>query len=178
MRYYFNEKFVFFRRLEMIIIATLHLMVGLPCSGKTTLARKLEKKYSALRLTPDEWQIRLFGNDYRDNMTESEEAMHDARHDVVESLMWDVAARVLVLGNDVILDFGCWVRNQRDEFRFQAKKLGADFKIHFVNVSEEVLFRHLETRNIQNPDGTFFVPKAKLEEWIQIFEPPSSEELE
>jgi hypothetical protein len=25
---------------------------------------------------------------------------------------------------------------------------------------------------------TFFIPKAKLEEWIQIFKPPSSEELD
>jgi predicted kinase len=29
-------------------------MLGLPCSGKTTLARELEQKYSALRLTTDE----------------------------------------------------------------------------------------------------------------------------
>jgi predicted kinase len=28
---------------------TLYLMVGLPCSGKTTLARKLEREKSALR---------------------------------------------------------------------------------------------------------------------------------
>lgn len=42
-------------------MATLHLMVGLPCLGKTTLARTLEREQSALRLTPDEWHIRLFG---------------------------------------------------------------------------------------------------------------------
>jgi predicted kinase len=44
-------------------VATLHLMAGLPCSGKTTLAQKLESERSALRLTPDEWQVRLFGQD-------------------------------------------------------------------------------------------------------------------
>ena len=42
-------------------MATLHLMVGLPCSGKTTLARQLEQQYSALRPTPDEWHTALFG---------------------------------------------------------------------------------------------------------------------
>ncbi|WP_332698887.1 AAA family ATPase [Halalkalibacter lacteus] len=163
----------------MVNIATLHLMVGLPCSGKTTLARELEKKYSALRLTPDEWHIRLFGHDYGENMTESDEAEHDARHDTVESLMWDLAARVLVLNIDVILDFGCWVRSQRDEFRSRAKDLGAElFKSHFVDLSEELLFERLKTRNKQNSDGTFLIPEAKLKEWIQIFEPPSSEELE
>jgi len=44
-------------------MATLHLMVGLPCSKKTTLARTLEQTCAALRLTPDEWQLALFGND-------------------------------------------------------------------------------------------------------------------
>jgi predicted kinase len=75
-------------------VATLHLMVGLPCSGKTTLARQLETKYSALRLTTDEWHIRLFGYDFGDNMTDFDEGKHGSRHDSVESLMWDVTARV------------------------------------------------------------------------------------
>jgi predicted kinase len=159
-------------------VATLHLMVGLPCSGKTTLARQLETKYSALRLTTDEWHIRLFGHDFGDNMTESDEATHGSRHDSVESLMWDVAARVLVLGVDVILDFGCWVRSQRDEFRSRATNLGAGFNIHFVDVPEQVLVERLKARNDMRIEGTFLIPKAKLKEWIQIFEPPSSEELD
>jgi len=111
-------------------------------------------------------------------MTESEEAEHDSRHESVESIMWDVAARVLVLGVDVILDFGCWVRSQRDEFRSRAENLGADFKIHFVDAPEGVLFERLKARNDMQADGTFFIPEAKLREWIEIFEPPSSEELD
>ena len=154
-------------------MATLHLIVGLPCSGKTTLARQLETKYSALRLTTDEWHIRLFGHDYWDNMTKSEETMHDSRHESVESTMWDVAARVLVLGVDVVLDFGCWVKSQRDDFRSRAENLGADFKIHFADVPEEVLFERLEARNEMHIEGTFFIPNAKLQEWLRIFEPPS-----
>lgn len=159
-------------------MATLHLMVGLPCSGKTTLARELEARYAALRLTPDDWHIRLFGHDFGEGMTEIDEANHEARHDAVETIMWDVAARVLVLGVDVILDFGCWARSQRDAFRSQAKELAADFKIHYVDVPERVLFERLEARNAQLPDDNFRIPKAKLQEWMQWFEPPSVEELE
>ena len=140
-------------------MATLHLIVGLPCSGKTALARQLETKYSALRLTTDEWHIRLFGHDYWDDMTEAEERTHDARHKSVESTMWDVAARVLVLGVDVILDFGCWVRSQRDEFRSRTRALGADFTIHFVDVPEEVLFERLKARNQMQAAEVFFIPK-------------------
>ncbi|PMC39342.1 hypothetical protein CJ195_05290 [Bacillus sp. UMB0899] len=158
-------------------MATLHLMVGLPCSGKTTFARELEKRYSALRLSPDEWHTRL-GHEYGYKMTELDEEIHNARHDAVESLMWDVAARVLALGVDAILDFGFWGRCERDQFRSRAKELGADFRIHFMDISEEVLFERLRSRNAQKPDATFVIPEAKLKEWMKIFEKPSPDELE
>src|SRR5437764_2409903 len=93
-------------------------------------------------------------------------------------MVWDMAARVLLLGVDVILDFGCWVRSQRDELRSRAQALGADFRIHFTDAPEEVLFERLKTRNEMHSEGTFFIPRAKLAEWIDIFEPPSSEELD
>ncbi|WP_261130513.1 ATP-binding protein [Bacillus sp. Marseille-Q3570] len=157
--------------MELSTIATLHIMVGLPCSGKTTLARKLEKKYSALRLTPDEWHIRLFGQDI-------DEKEHDARHDLVESLLWDVAARVLSIGADVILDFGFWGRSERDDFRSRAAELGADFKIHSLNVPEEILLKRLAERNTQLPQYAFPLTEDMLKKWIQLFEPPTQEELE
>ena len=80
-------------------MATLYLMVGLPCSGKTTLAKKLEREQFALRLTLDEWHIHLFGQD-------AEELEHDARHSLIEMMLWNIASRALELGMNVILDFG------------------------------------------------------------------------
>lgn len=87
-------------------MATLYLMVGLPCSGKTTLAKKLEHERSALRLTPDEWQIGLFGQD-------AKEPEHDARHSFIEAMLWNIASRALELETNVILDFGFWAREKR-----------------------------------------------------------------
>jgi hypothetical protein len=37
-------------------MATLHLMCGLPGSGKTTLAERIERESNALRLSP-EWGV-------------------------------------------------------------------------------------------------------------------------
>ena len=44
--------------------ATLFLMVGLPGSGKTTRAKELERETGAIRFTPDEWHLFLFGDDF------------------------------------------------------------------------------------------------------------------
>ena len=110
-------------------MATLHLMVGLPCSGKTTLALTLEREHSAIRLTVDEWHLRLFGQD-------AEDPEHDARHSLIESLLWEVASRALALGTNVILDFGFWAREEREDYRSRAKKLGASSEVHFLDVPQ------------------------------------------
>ena len=80
-------------------MALLTLMVGLPGSGKTTRARALAAQTGALRLTPDEWQTRLFADDMH-------HPDHDVRHGEVEAIMWEIAAHILSQGGDAILDFG------------------------------------------------------------------------
>ena len=151
-------------------MAVLHLMVGLPCSGKTTEARRLEKEYHALRLTSDEWQIRLFGQDALD-------PSHDERHGAIEKIMWEVASRVLSLGMDVILDFGFWAREEREDFRRRAHALGAGFQIHYMEASEEELLRRLAVRNAEMPEGTFVIREAEMREYMALFQPPKADEL-
>ena len=152
-------------------MATLHLMVGLPCSGKTTLAQKLEHELSALRLTPDEWQIRLFGQD-------AEEPEHDARHSLIEALLWNIASRVLELGTNVILDFGFWAREEREDYRSRAKHLGASSEVHYLDVSEAELLRRLKKRNSRPSHESFLISEEAMKPWIAFFQKPTPDELE
>lgn len=152
-------------------------MVGLPGSGKTTLARRLEVEYSALRLTVDEWHIQLFGSDVHDDSDEADWAGHNARHSSIEALLWGAAARVLVLGVDVILDFGFWTRIERDEFRGRARDLGAGFRIHFADIRDDLLIDRIRARNLARSAGTFHIPETKLKEWMLLFEPPLPDEF-
>ena len=152
-------------------MATLHLMVGLPCSGKTTLAQRLENEQPALRLNIDEWHVRLFGQD-------AEELEHDARHSLIEVMLWNIACRALELGINVILDFGYWAREEREDYRSQAKRLGASSEIHFLDVPEDELLRRLKQRNLQNSEESFRISEDMMRQYIPIFQKPAPDELE
>ena len=45
-------------------MATLFMMMGLPGSGKTTLARRLERERPALVLSLNVWMSRIVGDGY------------------------------------------------------------------------------------------------------------------
>ena len=152
-------------------MATLHLMVGLPCSGKTTLARRLEVERAALRLTPDEWQVTLFGQD-------ASAPEHDTRHSLIEGMLWDIAARALELGTNVILDYGFWAREEREDFRARARQLGASSEIHFLDAAPDELLRRLAARNAQPAQGAFTIPLESMLPWIAFFQRPGPDELE
>ena len=85
---------------------TLFLMVGLPGTGKTTEARRLEADEHALRLTKDEWVKALYG-----------QSNPPAATDVIEGRLVEVALRALTLGVHVVLDFGLWSRDERSALR-------------------------------------------------------------
>jgi predicted kinase len=149
---------------------TLHLIVGLPGSGKTTVARRLEREHSALRLTPDEWIAQLLPEGWS-------RAELDRLRDPTEAIQWDVAARVLRLGLDVVLDWGLWTRSERDELRARAQALGARVKVHFCEVSFGELQARLAARNETLSPGEFRIAEADLRLWWSQFEPPSPDEL-
>jgi predicted kinase len=142
------------------------LICGLPASGKTTRAKELEREHSALRLTPDEWIVAL-GVDAHD----------DTKRAAVEAQQWQVAARALELGINVVLDFGVWSRAERDNFRARAKALGAVTVLHYLDVPRDELRRRLGKRNAALPAGTSHIDDTQLDSYIAWLEPPTAEEL-
>jgi predicted kinase len=148
-------------------MAKLFLLCGLPGSGKTTLAKEIECDAPALRLTPDDWMHRLHFDGYDETAR--------AR---VEALQWDIAARALSLGLNVVLDFGFWSKEERNDFRARAKALGAGAEVRFLDVPRDELLRRIRLRNAALPAGTFHVKEEHLDEWLGIFQPPSADELD
>jgi predicted kinase len=148
-------------------MATLFMVCGLPGSGKTTLAKQIEREQSALRLAPDEWMARIIGDGY-----------DEAKRATVEAVQWEIAARALSLGVNVVLESGFWSRRERDDLRSRAVALGADAKLRFLDVPRDELLRRLALRNAVQPADTFRVDDAQLDLWFGQFEPPTPDELE
>lgn len=146
---------------------TMTLLIGLPGSGKTTLAKQLETERKALRLTPDEWMSPLFGA-----------GEHEGRRWVLESeLLWSVAARALQLGVNVILDYGCWSRDERELFRKRSEELGATTEMVVLDLPVDVLWQRLDARNALASANTFHITEQELRSWDKLFERPAADEL-
>jgi predicted kinase len=150
---------------------TLYLTCGLPGSGKTTLAKRLEREVPALRLTGDEWLHELFPGI---STPAAETGPLRAR---VEALQWTMALRALELGCHVVLDWGIWAKAERDVCRRAAREVGARVVLCLLDPPIDELWSRLSQRNANRPAGAFDIPKADLLRWSGRFERPTAEEL-
>ncbi len=148
---------------------TMHLTVGLPGVGKTTLARELERASGALRLTPDEWMVPLFGLRWAD---------FAGKRDVLEGRLVWVGHQVLRAGVSVILDFGCWSPDERYALRAIADLAGADFQLHYVTLPEDERRKRATARWRKAPQETFEMNLEDHERFNAQFTPPTLDELQ
>lgn len=147
---------------------TLHLTVGLPGVGKTTLARELERTSGALRLTPDEWMVPLFGLRWVD---------FAGKRDVLEGRLVWVGHQVLRAGVSVILDFGCWSADERYALRAIADLADSDFQLHYVTLPEDERRKRSTARWLAAPQDTFELTVEDHERFRTQFTPPTVGEL-
>ncbi|WP_425825972.1 AAA family ATPase [Streptomyces fractus] len=144
----------------------LFLTVGLPGAGKTTRARQLAGEHGALRLTPDEWMIPLYGDPDA-----------NGKRDVLEGRLLWVALEALRVGTDVVLDFGCWTRDERSAIRWLVTSEGASFHLVYVPVDHATQRARVAHRQATTPDQTFPMSEAELLRWRSLFEEPDAAEL-
>ncbi|WSV36886.1 ATP-binding protein [Streptomyces sp. NBC_01077] len=141
------------------------LLCGLPGAGKTTVAKRLERELSAVRLCPDEWLTEL-GFDLFDG---------EAR-DRIEGRLWQHAQDLLASGAVVILENGFWERPERDEKRLRARALGVGVELRYLKVPMAELERRIALRN-QEP-GSVVLTTELLRECQKQFEAPTPAELD
>ncbi len=66
--------------------------------------------------------------------------------------------RCLELGVDVVLDYGFWHRKSRDETRAKVASLGAQSRLYYLSVPDDVAWARIEKRN-QDLQGSWFLDR-------------------
>lgn len=146
---------------------TLFLTVGLPGTGKTTTARRLEVEHSALRLTKDEWMKALYGLEHP-----------ELASDVIEGRLVHIGLRALELGINVIIDFGLWSRDERSALRQAAADVGAAVTILYFTLTADEQRKRLDARLEERPHATWPMSDDELAEYAAKFDTPTPGELD
>ena len=149
-------------------MATAHLLHGFLGTGKTTLARRLEVEFLAIRFTPDEWMARVFGEDPPES---TYQACERALMDVMEPIWTGCLTR----GVDVVLDYGFWRRRERDEVRVRVKLTGSLPRLYRLSCPETEARRRVAARNA-SPLRTVYIAPETFDQLKARFQPLDGDE--
>jgi predicted kinase len=145
----------------------LFLTVGLPATGKTAAARRIEIEHNALRLTKDEWVKALYGHENP-----------PSAQDVIEGRRIQIALRALELGTNVVIDYGLWSRDERSALRQAAADLGAAVQMRYFELTPAEQRRRLDLRQAEAPHTTWPMAEEELIEWAASIDIPTPGELD
>ena len=143
-------------------MATIHLMVGFMGFGKTTIAQELEQKYAAVRLTHDELMVKRYGRNPKDFQT---------KYNIIDKEIRSKTAELIKEGQSVILDYGFWTHEKREEYDTWAKTLTDDVVFHVVccdiNVAKQRILERTKNDfdSLEIDENTFDVLAKQYEPW-------------
>lgn len=125
---------------------TIHLIHGFMGFGKTTLSRKLAKKYNAKHFAIDQVMLKRFGRNPKDFNRAYQEA---------DNYIWQETEKLIQAGQDVILDYGFWEKETRKKVQEKALKLTSDVLWHQLICDIDVAQKRVLKRTQENPDELF-----------------------
>ncbi|OGG33649.1 hypothetical protein A3G68_03165 [Candidatus Gottesmanbacteria bacterium RIFCSPLOWO2_12_FULL_42_10] len=147
-----------------------YVICGFIGAGKTTFARKLEKETKAIRITKDEWIIKIFGNKIT---SDKNFEVYDKN---ITELATNIAFKILKAGKDVILDEGFWVKSQRDDIKKKILQVGAKPIFYYVESSVEKMKERVINRSNNPTKDSFEINEEMFDKYLKYWEPPKKEE--
>ena len=146
-----------------------HLMLGLPGSGKTTLSLKLSEELAVPRFSLDEEYFLVVPNNQQSERDFAIEA------EVEEKIKEQVVA-LLAKGTSVVLDFCPWRSAQRQSYYTFITSHGGIPQVHYLPVERSELIRRLEVRNTLRDERYQYMSPEMLDDFYCRFDPPTEED--
>lgn len=153
---------------------SLHLIVGPVGAGKSTFARDVAARKSAVFLDLDVWMVRLYGQDARPS--DSVVVWYLERRKRVRGLLWDTTLDILAAGTDVLLELGLVSRNEREAFYAKARDEDLKFTVYCVDAPRDIRRQRVVERNASAGEHTQIVPMEFFEHASDAWEPLSDAE--
>ena len=148
-------------------MATLHLICGIICSGKTHYAAKLTQGGAAVPLGLDELTLAIFP----EYMGEENAAR---AFDAAKQYLLVKAEQVLAAGCDAVLDWGFWKEAERRDVRESFETLGHTVQLHYLKVTAEGRRQRLAAREAEllAGGGSYHADEGLLAVRDPLFEEP------
>ena len=150
-------------------MATVHLIHGLPGSGKTTHARELASQHGAVLLNHDERMIALHGT----NPPEADFVR--LAHEITE-VLWSETTRHVSAGDDVVLDWGFWTRASRNDARQRIQEMGAKWVLYRMICADETARARAIARSNSGASGALVINTEAWNTFRGRFEPLMSDD--
>ena len=154
-------------------MAKVILICGKICCGKTTYAQKICKENNAILLSVDEITLALFGRDAGEN--------HDTYVERAEKYLFEKSIEIIESGINVVLDWGFWMKEERDYAREFYKSKNIECEFHYIDISDETWKARLEKRNnaiLVEETSAYYVDENFAKKCASIFEVPNADEID
>src|SRR4030042_3295306 len=122
----------------------LYILCGIPFSGKSFLAKEIEKKFGHTRVDLDDVKFELYGENVKDEYLKQKDwdILYREGHRKVESL--------LQKGKTVVYDTGNFTKHERNTVRQIANRLGIEITTIFVDTPKQIAYERLSKNRSSN----------------------------
>ena len=154
-------------------MATMILICGKLCSGKTTYARRLCGERKAVLLSVDELMLAMYDPHLGDR--------HDEVAAKARECLFLKAFELIAAGTDVVLDWGFWTRASREDASARCAARGVPHQWHGVFPAEEVRQMRIARRNEDIRQGRasgYIVDDCLEAKFRRMFEMPEPNDME
>jgi len=84
-------------------------------------------------------------------------------------------AEAIRAGHSVVLDYGLWLRTEREAYKELVEAAGGSWRLIYLKVDRAELLRRLAERNVRQDANALTVTPAMLDQFAARFEEPRGE---